>query len=97
MLTERIDYEYGTEIVIWNEGTDRYRGYVVMCKDFDHDKAKDYTRVSPTANIHMQGLSTQNAQSLRQLATEYAFVADVAEQLQAEKRAAYAERYSVAV
>lgn len=82
-----------TEIYIWFDGGDKpqwHSSYSVTCADFDFDGK----RQPPTARFSL--LVPNNHATLadiRRIAHEYAMVADVAEALQAEKRAAYAQRF----
>lgn len=85
MHTERKDGEHGTEIAIWSEGDASYR---ITCMDFDRDGEV----IPPTPHVLLLTSHRPTPADVRRLATEYAYVADVAEALQAEKRAAFEKR-----
>lgn len=90
MITKRVDADHITEIAIWNDGAiPAYQSYRITCMDADYDTATD-RRTPPTARISLLCATRADVASVRRLAAEYTYVADVAEQLQAEKRAAYA-------
>lgn len=87
MLTKRSEHAGWTEIVIWNEGDQpAYQSYRIICMDAD---IADDKRVPPTARISLLTTTQADYTSTRRLAAEYTYVADIAEALQAEKRAAY--------
>lgn len=87
MLINRTDRDHHTEIVIWNEGdVPAYQGYRITCMDVDWDRATG-TRQPPTAHISLLCSTSADVAQARRLAAEYTYVADVAEALQAEKRA----------
>lgn len=88
MQIERTDYEHGTEIVIGNEKSPV--AYTVICSDCGRDK--DRRPIPPTVNVYLPKTKTLDFESVRRLARELDYVADVAEALQAEKRAAYQKR-----
>lgn len=93
MLTKRADADHYTEIMIWNDGDDpAFQSYRVTCMDVDYDRTAD-TRIPPTAHIALLSSTQADVAHARRLAREYDYVADIAEALQAEKRAAYAARY----
>lgn len=93
----RQETEYGTEIYIFAsqealEARDVWQAYRVTCGEFYYDTQLD-KRHPPTARIFLLTASGADIATVRQIAAEYAAVADVAEALQAEKRAAYAAKY----
>lgn len=97
MHTIRQETEFGTELIIFTtqealERRDVWQAYRVTCADFDYDHATD-KRQPPTARVSLMSATRADAALTRQLAAEYTAVADAAEALQAEKRAAYAERF----
>src|SRR5687768_2605019 len=86
---QRNDGPHMTEILIWNEGDQPgFQSYRITCTDCDI--SLDGERVSPTAFISLLTSHQPTIESVRRLAREYDYVADVAEQLQAEKRAKFA-------
>ena len=88
MHTKRVDGPHMTEILIWNDGDQPgFQSYRITCMDIDI--SIDGERVSPSAHISLLTSHQPTVESVRRLAAEYTYVADVAEQLQAEKRAAY--------
>lgn len=94
MLTERKDNDHYTDIAIWNEGDEpAYQSYRIICMDIDIDR-KTGMRQPPTAHISLLTTTQTTYETVRRLAAEYAYVADVAEALQAEKRTAYAARFA---
>lgn len=93
MITRRTDCDGYTTIMIRNEDAPSWNAHVVTCMDVDIDK--DGRPQPPTAGISALTLGAgASVSDLRRLAAEYAYVADLAEQLQAEKRAAYNRRVS---
>ncbi len=95
MLTNRKDDDHHTEIAVWNEGDiPAYQSYRITCMDLDYDTKAD-KRMPPTARIWLLSTTGADVEQTRRLAREYDYVADLAEQLQAEKRAAYAARFGV--
>lgn len=93
MNTKRVDSDHITEIAIWNDGAiPAYQPYRITCMDADYDTATD-RRTPPTARISLLCATSADVASTRRIAAEYAHVADVAEALQTEKRAAYAAQY----
>jgi hypothetical protein len=91
MLTKRNDSDHYTEIAVWNEGDQP--AYRIICMDIDIDRETGM-RMPPTAQISLLATTQADYASARRLAAEYTYVADIAEALQAEKRAAYEARYS---
>lgn len=90
MKTERTERDGYTEILIWNEGDQvAYQSYRITCQDFDYDHAAGGTRILPTVRISLLSVSQPTPEAVRRLAREYDYVADVAEELQAEKRATF--------
>ena len=89
MLTKRSEHDGWTEITIWNDGDQpSYQSYRIMCHDFGYDQ-QAHARTLPTARISLMCSTSATVEEARRLAAEYTYVADVAEALQAEKRAAY--------
>lgn len=93
MITNRKDSDHYTEIAVWNEGdTPAYQSYRITCMDVDYDTKAD-KRVPPTARISLLSSTSATVDVMRRLIYEYETVLGVADALQREKRAAYAERY----
>lgn len=87
MITKRSDHDGWTEIVVWNEGDQpAYQSYRITCMDADWDGE----RHPPTARISLLTTTQTTYETVRRLAREYEYVADLASQLEAEKRIAYA-------
>lgn len=86
-ITDRLDYDGYSQISVIVRGRMAYR---VTC--YDVDETNDGEIMQPTAIIDI--LVPQPSYILgttaRQMATEYSALADIAEQLQAEKRNAFA-------
>lgn len=90
MLIDRFDREGYTEIVMYANGVrEPWSAYRITCMDVDINR-EDGLRVLPTAHIGLLAATSATVDTVRLLVKEYAEVADVAEQLQNEKRAAYA-------
>lgn len=89
MLTNRKDSDHYTEIAVWSEGDHpAYQSYRIICMDMDIDQETGM-RLSPTVRISLLSVTGATIENTRRLAREYDYVADLAEALQAEKRAAY--------
>lgn len=89
MIVERIERDGYTDIQIRNEGAVPWAAHRVTCSDFDIDEATGQ-RQPPTVFISLLVAGSGITPELtRRLAREYDYVADIAERLQAEKRAAY--------
>lgn len=80
MQTKRVDHPTHTEILIWNDGA--VEAYRITCANFGP---------SPTAHISLLCVARATIEEARRLAAEYAYVADLAEQLQEEKRTGFGE------
>lgn len=65
----------------------------VTCADLEYDHATQQ-RVAPTARVSLLGRGAGLCfEDVRRLADDYAVIADIAMRLEAERRAAYAERF----
>ncbi len=93
MLTLREERDHYTIIRIFpSEEAQRYRsGHEIVCADFDY--SEDAGRVAPTPRVSLLGTDRLTADELRQLAATYVQIADLAEKLQAEKRAVYVKQF----
>jgi hypothetical protein len=90
MIVERVEREGYTEITIRSEDNPPWCAHRITCMDMDIDD--NGTRKPPTVNISVLALRPgASIESLRRLAREYDYAADIAEELQAEKHAAYQE------
>lgn len=90
MHTKRADYPNHTEILVWNDGNQpAYQSYRIVCQNFDFDYAAGGSRILPSVHIELLSVIAPTPADVRRLAAEYTYVADVAETLQAEKRASY--------
>lgn len=87
MQMERTDADHYTEIALWNEPRAWHTTYTITCMDVD--TTRNGERLPPTARIALLTWQDPTPENVRRLAAEYIYVADVAEALQAEKRAAY--------
>lgn len=87
MHTQRTDRDGWTEIRLQSAYSGRY---YITCMDVDLDEQTG-ERQPPTVHISLLSLPQADVAQTRRLAAEYADVADVAEALEREKRAAYAE------
>jgi hypothetical protein len=90
MHTKRVEHDHYTEIIVWNEGDQpAYQSYRITCANFDFDYAAGGSRILPTVRITLLSSPRATVEEVRRLAAEYTYVADLAEKLQAEKRAVY--------
>ena len=87
MQIERTDHDHYTDIAVYNEGDRAWNSYRITCMNID---IIDGQRAAPTAQISLLILPPgADYASVRRLVAEYTYVADLAEALQAEKRAAF--------
>lgn len=82
MLTKRKDHDNHSEITIWNEGDTQ--GYRITCPNIPTVPGQP-----PTAGISLLNPARATVEETRRLAAEYTYVADIADALQAEKRAKF--------
>jgi hypothetical protein len=88
MIVERVEREGYTDIAIRSKDSPPWSAHRVTCMDFEIDD--NGTRQPPVVHISVLTLRLgAPVESLRRLAREYDYVADIAEKLQAEKREAY--------
>ncbi len=92
MIAIRDDQAHGTEIAVYAHASALDVAYRIVCLNFDYDVPAD-RRDLPTAWIHVPGIDRLTIEDMQRLAAEYTEVAAIAEQLQAEKRAAYTSEY----
>lgn len=94
MQTKRTDAEHMTEIVVWFDSDAPQWGAAHSITCMAVDISIDGERQPPTARFSLlTPHSRATIADLRRIAHEYAQVADVAAELQAEKRAAYHARF----
>lgn len=90
MITERSDHDGWSEIIVYNAPRDPWNAYRIVCMDVDINPAGGGGML-PTANILLPAMTQADHASARRLAREYDVVADIAEALEAEKRAAFVQ------
>ena len=88
MRVERIDHEHYTELRVYRLAHEPWAVYTVICKNMDYDHTTR-TFKQPTARITPLPGAGITPDDLRRLAREYDYVADLAEELQLDKRAAF--------
>lgn len=92
MIVERVERDGYTDITVRSKEDVPWNAHRITCMDIDIDD--DGQRQPPTVHISVLTLRHgASIESLRRLAREYDYVADVADALQAEKRAAYDARF----
>jgi hypothetical protein len=91
MIVERNEGAHYTELLIYPGERHPMARYTVVCMDVD---IVDDRHTPPTASINLLCATRADVDTVQRLAVEYLFVAGAAAALQAEKRAAYAERFS---
>ena len=96
MIVERVERDGYTDISIYNAGDLPWNAYRVTCMDIGYERETD-KRAPPTVHISLLTTTNPTVENVRRLVAEYTYVADIAEALQAEKRAAYAEKYGAHV
>jgi hypothetical protein len=93
MEVERIERDGYTDITIRSKDAPPWSAHRITCMDMDIDD--DGENQPPV--VYIAALTFPpgaSIESLRRLAREYDYVADIAERLQAEKQAAYHKRFS---